>query len=163
MPLLSPFLCIRMLGTSRFFSSWDIYLLTATHASELTTTRQHHTARTSRGDGTDASVFVSRMRIFGQATVLRSVASLSQESLPGPSRHASPRHRKRSAPASRCADQVGAFGRTMLHNRGAGGRKQYKWMQSASLGFKEFFSTQICLKIVRLAAFRNFSSPAAGR
>ena len=48
-------------------------------------------------------VRVSRMRIFVQSAALRYVASITQESLPCTSLHASRRHRLRSAPgAERC-------------------------------------------------------------
>ena len=76
--------------------------------------------------------------------VQRSVASLTQESPPDPSRHALHHHRLRAAAwrGGQRNEHVGAFtvGRyAMLHGRSGGGRKTYKWKTTASSSFVAYF------------------------
>ena len=76
--------------------------------------------------------------------VQRSVASLTQEISPDPSRHALHHHRLRAAArrGGQRNEHVGAFtvGRyAMLHGRSGGGRKTYKWKTTASSSFVAYF------------------------
>ena len=82
----------------------------------------------------------ARRRTFAQSAVQRFVASISQESVPGPSGHAMRHHRLRRFAAC-CARLTpeNMLSRRMLQGRGSGGPKESKWKLNAARAFKIFF------------------------
>jgi hypothetical protein len=141
------------------------FLAARLHHSEPAFQRRFRPGVTPSDDETVTSVRASRRRTFAQAAAQRFVASISQESVPGTSRHALRHHRLR-----RCAARPAALtGWALLAGRHPlwlpyGGLLELATsaVRASARGLLSL-GPQIAHKSVSLPSARFFSSAARGR
>ena len=142
------------------------FLAARPHHSERACKRCLRPGGTPSHDETATSVRASRRRTFAQAAAQRFVASISQESVPGPSRHALRHHRLR-----RCAARQAALtGWALLAGMPTSAVAAVWWPAQAGHQRRTGERTRFALicphiahKSVSLPSAHFFSSAARGR